>query len=248
MKITHANKHQWVKYITADCLQNYGKSDKKRITKALDSLAEHNIEYRFEIANDVFFDWFTPLYTSSLLAKNSDAIYDVKAATVGKPNTILIHKTLTVLQDGVPVGGCIFSTWKDRYSIAFRMFRPSWSTPLRIASPALLGEYFLDQYSFENNKKLLIHGEDRNPYGIHSAIGVANFKLAVGCYPQLPVTYTTVETDTDNLAQDTLLLHLPNSGKRITESTLVITTNSTTQYDQLRSYQDRINIHTYNLT
>jgi hypothetical protein len=246
MVITHANQHLWMKNISFNALTNYGTSDQKRITKALLLLEENEITYEFSSANDLFFEWFTPLYTHSLQAKNSDRIHDIYSNTLGKSDSVLQHKTLTLYQSNKPIGGCIFSCWKDRYSISYRMFNPTWNTPSKIASPALLGEYLLDVFAYEHDKNILIHGQDRNPYGVFSAIGVANFKLAVGCNPKLPTTYEINVTETETVNQDTLIFHLPDSGRTISEATLILHNNDVSKYSQLFSYEDRLKINIIN--
>lgn len=243
MKITHANQHSWIKSISENLLDNYGKSDRKRINKTLESLEKHGITWEFSIANEAFFKWFTPLYTNELESKNSDRIHDVYSKTVGKEGSVLTYKTLTLFENKTPIGGCVFSCWKDRYSISYRMFKPQWENDSRIASPALFGEYLMDEHTLSNKKIKLVHGQDRNPYGLFSSIGVANFKLAVGCRARLPVKYDEVTTDIDSLDQDTLILHLPKFGKEITEATLILVKNEISKYEQLFSHNTKIHIN-----
>lgn len=244
MNITYANAHSWIKTITDDLLQNYGSSDKKRIRKALESVTELGITHEIAPANEDFFSWFTPMYEKTIRSRNNPNPRDVYRTTVGKEDTKLTYKALTIKQHGEPVGGAIFSLRKSRISIAYRIFNSTWNQGNKIASPALYGEYLLDHYSQQCGFNTLVHGQDRNPYGVNSAIGLATFKLAVGCFPKLPPTYELQQLNVDDITYDILVLHSPDTGNLITEATLFTKKEYLEKYTQLLSYQERLLIHT----
>ena len=179
--------------------------------------------------------------------KRNPNIANVKELTVGNADSKLAYKTLTLFENGQPIGGCIFSDRTDRFSIAYRMFNSRWSQDERIAGPALYGEYLLDMYSIENCKDRLTHGQDRNPYGLNSAIGLAIFKLSIGCYPKIPKERTIEILDTDHLSQDVLVLLPPQSGNQIIEANLYTKKDNIRKYEQLFNYSDRLTVHTFYL-
>lgn len=245
MVITHASHHSWFKETAADSLSHYGKSDKKRLSRAIIDAPLHNIKAVFAKADETFFEWFIPLYNETITQKNNPLVFDVRGTTVDKPGKNSVYKTLTLLQGEKIVGGCIFSCWEERYSIAYRIFSKDWPDYSLTANPALYAEYLMDEYTRTHEKATLSHGLDRNPYGINSSIGLAMFKLSVGCKAKLRHNHLEkFALDTDSLTTDTLVLHYPETGELITEATLVCNEQNLKKYEQLFSYGDRLKINT----
>ncbi len=245
MVIIHASHHSWFKSMLADSLLHYGKSDQKRLAKALTQAPLHSVKAVFGKADDAFFEWFIPRYNETITQKNNPLVFDVRGTTVDKPESKSVYKTLTLWQGDTIVGGCIFSCWEERYSIAYRIYNRSWPQSELSAHPALYGEYLMDEYTRTHHKATLTHGLDRNPYGINSAIGLAMFKLSVGCSAKLRHNHLErFEIDTDTLTTDALILHYPTIGELITEATLVCSEATLPKYSQLFTYTDRIKITT----
>ncbi len=244
MLIDYANHHSWFKSACEDSLFHYGKSDRKRLQKTIQGAAARNITYLIEPASEAFFKWFTPLYTQSIKKKPNGSVRDVESLTIGNPDNKFPYYTATLYEAGEPIGGCIFADYGWYYSIAYRMFEREWRVADLPASPALYGEYLLDCYTYEQGKKDLVHGRDRNPYGINSAIGLGIFKLAVGCKARTALTHEKLTIDTDTVTTDALVLHYPNKGRRITTATLLCTEASRPKYEQLFTYPERLTINT----
>lgn len=243
MKIEYANHHSWFKPVATEPMRNYGSSDQKRLRKALAQASELGISHEFEPAAPEFYEWFVPMYTSSISSKNNPKLANVYEMTLGNPHSKYNLFTLTLRERGVPVGGCIFSDRGTHYSISYRIYQSNWQQDTKIASPAFYGEYLLDAHSLENQKEKLVHGQDRNPYGVNSAIGLAIFKLAVGCSAKLPPTHERLTLDTDSVEVDTLVLHYPASEKQITEATLIAIPDTIQRYQQLFTYDERLHIN-----
>lgn len=242
MKIPYANTHSWWKPITPDVFSNYGASDSKRIRKLLQMTEHAAIDYRIEPANQTFFDWFEPMYQEHIRSRSNPRPANVFEMTAGNPKALFPFFTLTVTENGRPVGGCVFSDRNTHYSIAYRIYEPRWSQIQKVASPAIFGEFQLDQYSLDHGKERLVHGQDRNPYGLNSGIGLAIFKLAVGCSAKLPPTHEVSELDTDTLTTDVLVLQYPESGRDIQRAVLVATPEVQERYSQLFTYEHKLAI------
>ena len=245
MLLTHASHHSWNKVIKDNCLKNYGKNDRKRLTKSLPLISSLGISHEFKKADDSFFEWFVPKYSETISQKNNPLVFDVRGTTINKVGKKALYRTLTIWQNDTIVGGCIFSCWKERYAIAYRIFDKDWPNKEVPAGPALYGEYLMDELSKSRHKIKLTHGLDRNPYGINSSIGLAIFKLSTGCSAQLRDNHLEkFEIDTDKLNTDTLILHYPETGTQITEATLVSTEENLVKYSQLFTYADRLKVNT----
>jgi len=245
MIITHASHHSWYKDIKEDVLQHYSKSDRKKLEKTIRATITANVVAEFKKADEDFFAWFIPLYNETISKKSSPNLYDVRGTTVDKTDGIYYYKTLTLKQNGIIIGGCIFSCWKGRYSIAYRIYLRDWPSTILPASPSLYGEYLMDDYTKSHNKQILTHGLDRNLYGIHSAIGLAMFKLSAGCQAKLRIKHLEkYQIDTDKVQTDVLVLHYPDSGEEITEATLVCLEDNQSKYVQLKNYSERLKINT----
>ncbi len=242
MIIEYPNTHSWFKPVKADSFSHYGNSDRKRLIKTLAAAKSFDIRTVIEPANDAFFAWFLPLYTNTIKTKKNGQVWDVYSKTMGNPKHT--YYTLTVYEKDAPIGGCIFSDREKHHSIAYRMYEREWHFADGLANPALYGEFILDEYSFSKNKERLVHGQDRNPYGINSAIGLAMFKLSVGCSVKLAPIYEKLSLETTETDTDILVLHYPTTGNLISEATLCTTNDNLSKYTQLFKYSDRLTIHT----
>lgn len=245
MVIIHASHHSWFKNISDDCLKNYGKSDMKKLIRTINEAPQSGVKVVFGKADHTFFEWFMPKHKEAISKKFNPLLLDVRGTTIEKPGKKSIYKTLTLWQKDKIVGGCIFSCWQERYSIAYRIYDRNWPHHTLAASPALYGEYLLDEYTRSRKKNTLTHGLDRNPYGINSSIGLAIFKLSVGCNAKLRHNHLEkIELDTDQITTDTLVLHYPKHDEIIKEATLICAKQNLERYTQLFIYEDRIKVNT----
>lgn len=242
MKIAYADAHSWSKPITEEIFANYGKSDAKRIKKAIDSADELSLSYKIEPANEHFFRWFQPMYENAIRSRINPRPAKVYEVTSGNTKKQFPFYTLTVKENDTPVGGCIFSDRGSHFSIAYRIYEPKWTNDMKIASPAMYGEFQLDTYSLMQEKTKLVHGQDRNPYGVNSNIGLAIFKLAVGCSAMTPPTHEKCELETDSLNTDALVLQYPDQGRHITKAVLVATEHTQERYTQIHNYSHRLQV------
>ncbi len=244
MQITYASHHTWYKYSLDDSLDHYGKNDRKKLRKSLEQAENKGVEFEFCPLHESFLTWFIPMYRQTIGSKKNAHIYDVQQTLTKRPDRSFGYHTLTVRDNGKIVGGCIFNDFGWYYGIAYRVFDQHWPQAALPASPAFLAELKLDLHTKQQNRKMLSHGRDRNPYGLNSAIGLCIFKLAAGCKPRTALTHEVKSLETDDITEDCLILHRPLEGRSITEATLLCTTETESRYQQLHVYNDRLTIHT----
>jgi hypothetical protein len=99
-------------------------------------------------------------------------------------------------------------------------------------------------FAFDQGKTIISHGKDRNPYGLNSAIGMAGFKLSVGCRPSNVTdgTYEIHTLDTDKLTEDCLILEQPKEGTDITKAYLVTSRENGHKHLQVTKYPEQLSV------
>lgn len=244
MLIKYASHHSWYKSTQENSLLNYGKNDQRRLRKTTELAAKHDIRIEIKPAEATFFEWFTPLYNKSISTKKNPQLHDVREILTQQNPLALGQYTLTLYEKSKPIGGCIFTDYGWYHSIAYRVYLPDWIESTAPASPALYGEYLFDKYTYEQGRKMINHGRDRNPYGLNSSIGLSIFKLASGCSVRTALTHEVRVLDTSTINEDCLVLHLPDKNRKISEATLICTEVTKDKYMQLFKYPDRLTINT----
>lgn len=246
MKLLYADNHTWRKTIHPDIFPDFGKNNTKKLKSLLSGMEEQNISYTFESLAKEFFVWFSPLYDSLIASRENFGGYDIIESTLNNTNSKYPYFSFSLLIDNVPIGGAIFTMRKNKLSLVYRAFPSKFPESIDTrCTPALLAEYLLTVYTVCEGKEELAHGADKNPYGINSAIGLAIFKLSVGCKPFLQKTFEVRELDLETLTHDVLVLEYPSEGKRINEAALIATEESLSKYQQLFKYTEQLKIKTY---
>lgn len=241
MKIAYADNHKWVKKISTDILTDLGSNAAKKIRKILNEIEQHEISHTIEPLDEAFITWFEPLYVKRINGKSNPNVYDIRATTLHRSHAKYPYHSLTLYEKGVPVGGTIFTIREDRVSLVYRAFQPTWSFPHR-CSPALLAEYIITEYTQKLGKDTLVHGSDKNLYGVNSDIGMAVFKLSTGCHPELQKKYSVTEIDLSTFDSDVLVLELPQQGTRITTAYLYASEACAEKYAQLFKYEKDLHV------
>ena len=244
MNITYASEHKWLKSIGEEPLSTFGKNNRARLRSALKNIEETGIRHEIaELTQDTL-DWFTPLYNEKISAKDNPKLFDIHATTIGKESKFTYY-SLALFEDDTPIGATIFSERNKILSIAYRIFPSQWDKYYLQANPSLYTEYIINKHGADNGFTKLSHGRDRNPYGLNSHIGLAMFKLSVGCSAYLPTTeYQTQTLDTEELTEDVLIFEHPESDRKITKGVLVTTEENLPKYAQITKYPDQIDIET----
>lgn len=226
-------------------LTNYGKSDRKRIQRLTELLPELAITHTIRPLDEAALEWFIPLYVERLSAKENPSPYDVKSSTLLNP-TWSAFEMIEIREAGEIVGGLILLRHEKYVSVFYRTFPSQWnnvSKQLRVCGPALYTEYLLDSYAQSLGHTYLLHGSDRNPYGLNSAIGVCIFKLSIGCKPYMMKNEVEDrELNPTTLEKSALVMHPTEPGQRITEATLFVKPENLSKYEQLFTYAEILNV------
>ena len=246
MQITHATAHGWRKNVVDDALSLFGRSEQKKIKEALKKVFDSDISYSIKILDEDFLEWWFPMYENRVSTKDFPTVFDVREKTLGTLDRDREYFSLTLLEDNNRIGGLIFSIKGSTLFIAYRTFEYDWKKADLRCSPSLYVEYLMAEHAKKVGLKKISHGKDRNPYGLNSGIGLALFKLSVGCLPRLSSKNFTVETlDTNVLKKDALIFEYPKTdipNAPISKIYLVADEEGKKKWSQIERFSDVLDI------
>ncbi len=245
--ITYAPHHRWLKPAVENPETLYSSNNVKRIRSALQRTTENQISHEFKPLDEQFLQWFIPMYESTIADKKNSMVHDVYKTTLGNQNSVSEYWSLAVYEKGIPIGGTVIGIRSDRIMIVYRIYNQKWTSSILQANPSLYSEYLVSKYAYDTGKNFVSHGKDRNPYGLNANIGLAVFKLSVGCSPSIILEneeYVPLELDPNSLTTDALILHYPQTGDKITEATLVTARETEDKYAQLMHYPELLKVTT----
>lgn len=245
MLITYADNHTWRKTMHPDIFPDFGTSNSKKVKACLASLEANKITHEFTPLDEDFFQWFQEMYDTQIGTRKNFGGQKIVESTLHRTESKHPYFSLTLKQDGKEVGGAIFTQRKDRISLVYRAFLAKFPEHNLRATPALYAEYLLHVEALRLGLPDFAHGADKNPYGINSAIGLATFKLSVGCTARLQRQRDPHQIETESIDQDALILELPEQGEIITDAHLITTVDNLPKYEQLLKYPDQLNITTH---
>lgn len=244
MKVTYASHHKWTRLIHEDLPKILGRNNTYRLRTTLKNIENTIITHEFAPLTDETLEWFQPLYQEAISSKSNPKLFDIRGTTIGKGSKFK-YFSLTLFENGRPIGATIFSERNSILSIAYRIYPNSWTENNLPANPSLYAEYLMNEYGLAGGFKTLSHGRDRNPYGTNSHIGLAIFKLSLGCTAGLPTSGYGVNTlDLGTIDQDILVLKYPTEGTQITDAILYASAESMPKYEQITKYPDRLLVET----
>ena len=167
-----------------DVAHFFGTETVKRVEKSKTLLAQSPTGFRFicEPVTPAWLDAFVPLYEEYIGAKEHAAVSQVRAHIAAEQAKGKAYETISLWEGKKFLGGVIYAVMKDRIQVAYRVFPRQLSVKLPVGV-SYLAEDYLYRRVFELGKKTIVHGRDRNPYGLNSAIGLAEYKLKIGCAP-----------------------------------------------------------------
>jgi hypothetical protein len=236
MLIPHSTTHRWTKPVVNDPLADFGQNTTARLRSTLNRIPNFNIKNVVEPLNEAFLDWFLPVYELRINEKANPRVFDIRKKTLGrkKPKQFF---SMTLYEGDEKIGGTIFSCNHGNLSVAYRTYQNDWTQANLPANPSSYTEYLINQEAINRDAKTIIHGRDRNPYGLNSSIGLANFKLAAGCHPELSHKYETSTLDTDKLTTDVFVFALPAPNEtRISQGFLIVDDIGLNKWSQVAKY------------
>jgi hypothetical protein len=242
MQITYPSHHRWLMDISSGLEASFKGRVGKKILSTLPHLTEANIHYHIEPLSEAFFTSFLPLYSSQIQTKQNALIHDIVEKTLHNDKNDFPYYCLSIYEGDLFIGGAIFSVRKDRVSYAYRSFIKEWQHAKLKAGPALVGEYAVAEFSCARGLHYISHGMDRNPYGLNANIGLATFKLSVGCYPSVSSVFETKTLKTSLLTEDCFILAMPEEGTKINKAYLVTRPGNEEDYLRATKYPDQLQV------
>lgn len=240
MKITVPDKVRWIKDVPDDPISGYSSKQRGRIRSTL-KLFEETVDVDILPIDQELVDWFTPLYEERMSTKDNPVIFDVASTTLNNPNG-RDYFMMVVSEDGERIGATLFSIMGKQINLVYRTYPNSWKNSSYRANPSLVTDYLITEHAKSIGKVRVSHGKDRNFYGQNAGIGLATFKLSVGCIPKLCKDFELTEVETDDIKEDTLILLSESEGEVITRAVLICHEENAEKFIQLQSYSDQLQV------
>ena len=243
MQVTYPSHHTWLMDISSGIDTNFSGRVAKKIQSTLPLLTSNNITYSIEPLTEDFFTEFTPLYEKQIGGKQNALLHDIKDKTLHNKKNTFLYYAITLREQGIFMGGAIFSVRNDRVSYAYRTYINEWQIATKLkAGPALIGEYAVAAFACEHGLNFVVHGKDRNPYGLNASIGLATFKMSVGCVPSVANACEIKIIETDTITEDCLILVQPETGSIITKAYLIVDPKNEATYLRATKYPELLTV------
>lgn len=193
----------------------------RRLQKALAALTSAGYRWEFEAISDEYLDRFVPLYEQHIGAKENGMIFDVRQKIQTGRAKGKRHESISLWKGNEFIGGQIYSIKDDALSVAYRIFPHQLAIKLPI-SCSYIAERYLITRALALQKTRILHGKDHNAFGPHSAIGLAEYKLNIGCVPHISAAASNHFCAVPELPvdQDVLIFWGTRPKQPITQATL----------------------------
>lgn len=161
----------------------FSSKTKKRIKKSFPLLSEAGYVFKKVQVDRAFLEIFLPLYEKLISQKERGTVFDVKKVVQegwekGRDyGAFALYNKKEELQ-----GALLYSIREESLSSAYRVFPNDFIVPLPIGL-GYVCEFLFFEEAIAQEKSFISHGRDRNGYGRHSNIGLAEYKLRIGCLP-----------------------------------------------------------------
>lgn len=155
----------------------------KELKRAIKLFETSSLYFKFEVPDAPYLDKFVPLYENEIRKKAHANIIDVRDRIIFNPLHDLPYVAMSLYDGDNYLGGRIFSLSEDGIMGAFKILPHHVNIPLKKIPFSFVSEYYLVQYALQLNKKFITSGTTLNPFGVHSAIGLATYKFKAGAKP-----------------------------------------------------------------
>lgn len=211
----------------------------------LSRLQDLDINIEINDIDNNFLHWFQPLYEAEIGSKKNPLVFDLKEKILNNQSEHNHYHSLTLTENGEAVGGLIFIMKETELMIAYRVLKHTWIFNKTLpATPSLYTDYILGLYAHKHNLLTFSHGKDRNPHGLNSSIGLAAFKLSVGCSAYKAKDYEEKQMDTDEIKEDCFVLALPEEGdtNKIEKAYLITSQETELKWNQVTNYPEQLGV------
>lgn len=157
-----------------------------RIKKTAQKLSDASLGYRFliEDVTSSYLDQFMPLYDSFMAQKEGGTVFDVRNKIAFGQAAGKTYEAISLYENETLLGGLLYSLNDTYLGVAYRVFPHQLKLKLPI-SCSYVAEQKLIERARELHKETIVHGRDRNKYGVNSSIGLAEYKIRIGCVPYI---------------------------------------------------------------
>lgn len=183
-------------------------------------------QYKFiteEVTNE-YLDRFVPLYEHHISTRNHGVIFNVRGKITQGLSKGKKYESISLFEGDMFLGGLIYSLNSQTISAAYRVFPHVLKIKLPISCSYVAEKYLLER-ALALGKKTIIHGRDHNVYGLHSAIGLVEYKIRIGCVPYVSkfIENNFHDVKEINPTEDTFVFLGNGIGRQITEGILFST-------------------------
>lgn len=204
-----------------------GKSETKKLKKTLELLPLSEYQFKVTQVDKQYLAEFIPMYQTDMRQKKHGVIFDVHQKIESNHKKEIRYEAISLLKNDSLIGGMIYSIRGSSVSVAYRSFPHTLDIKLPI-SCSYAAEHYLVNRAIELDKFTITHGRDRNPFGLNSAIGLADYKLRIG---SVPYVSKSKENEFHRLKEythdeDSLIFLGTEPAQRITKAVLLYQSNS----------------------
>ncbi len=154
----------------------------KKILKSQTRLKDAGYEFVVETVDLTYMKKFKPLYVSNIGQKDNPKVFEVEEEIKNKLSAGAQIEAISLYKKDDYLGGSIYNIYPDKFSVIYRTFIKDLEITLPV-NAGVVADYLIYQKGIDTKKSFFIHGRDRNLYGLHSDIGLTQYKLMVGAVP-----------------------------------------------------------------
>lgn len=185
MQATFPSRVIWRLYLNglSSFLDIFHGHSRSELEKAIKVFASSSMQFKFEIADAAYLDKFVPLYEKEISKKPDARIIDVRDRVLSHPLYQWPFMAMSLYDGDQYLGGRVFSVSEEGILGAFKVLPHRVNLPIKKVPFSFIAEYYLVEKALEWKKQFLSSGSTLNPFGVHSAIGLATYKLKSGARP-----------------------------------------------------------------
>jgi hypothetical protein len=220
----------------------FSKKTYKKIISSYNKLLEFGYTFKIQTLNQDLIDEFYPLYKKNIQKKRNGIVRDLYTYYSRFLEEGVSCKLLSLYFDGELQGGLVFVERKTRLSAVIKYF-PVFAKCNIQSSITIVVEYLFFQEALRLEKKGIYHGVDTNEFGVNSEIGLAMFKLQIGCRPYISSVDSTYVVKSDfvwDTEEDVLIFQGSKPKEKISHAILYIKDKNSFE-DNLDKYGPLLN-------
>lgn len=169
-----------------DAYQPFSRSPRKKLRRSFKNFSEQDT-YRFSVepVTEQYLKMFVPLYEEYMHNKKNGIVYSVFEKVTAQMRAGGLYFSISLYKNNELAGGFIYSINKEYISTAYKVFPREFTIGDIPSSPTYMAEWMLYNDALQRKIYTIIHGRDLNVFGKNYAIGLAAFKLQLGCVPEV---------------------------------------------------------------